>query len=105
MVDKILPCNYAKEMQKKYPNILNKFSLEEIEDVWSSYSAQACAGWLYDDRNTIAIVFSQAETYFEYKKSNPELDDDNYAGNFFHWKNTYHIKKGDSIANSTSKSK
>lgn len=92
-MDSILPCDYAKEMQAKYSDILSKYTLEQIEEVWSSYSEESCASWLIDDRDTVAIVFSQADNYFEYKKEHPTDDVDNYAGQYYNWKNYYFVDK------------
>lgn len=80
---------YAEEMKKKYFSILADYSIEQIIEVWKSYSEQACAGWLSShDHKTIFSVFSQAPTYFKYKEGHPREDNDydNYSGWYYNWK-------------------
>lgn len=58
----------ARTLALKYPDVLVGFTLQEIADVWGSFSEQDCAGWLNDDRETVKQVFHQALEFLHQDK-------------------------------------
>jgi len=51
---------WAKEMKKEYPDILAKFSISDIVEIWEAYSDTYAAGWLSDERKKVKEVFSKS---------------------------------------------
>ena len=49
----------AQQIKNDYPELVNGFSLIEIDKIWSEYSDMLAASWMTPSYNRIKEVFNQ----------------------------------------------